>query len=412
MEFDLDKIKKIIANKYGWGAPTDWTNFHFEELSQAIEAETGERISKETLKRMFGKRKMPGKNYVPQAYSKLTLLRFIEIISKTGESKKSKRRIRDEILKFLLLCNRKPCWIIPFVLFLSIIVIFIVFPKKLDYSFNCVNPQDVFPFTETFRYDVSAVKDSVFTDFGNGEETYLPRNKSMINYFYKYPGNYKVRFYTRTRTLDSLMVFAWSEDWVAGYRPNKEPKIFRSFNDQKFYRQSTNFYASVDDLMNEGVDLKENFWTVYRYFFPFKKNLDELTLETRILNNASTGSLTCYDTEIMLVGEYGTIEFKFTQEKCSRWVSLRVSEKFIDGKYNDLSVFTVDMAEWHNIRMTTENHNCTIYLNGEVINSQNYQRELGKFLGIDYQFYGSGKIDYVTLSDNAGNTFYSNDFIR
>ena len=64
-------------------------------------------------------------------------------------------------------------------------------------------------------YDNSSIKDSVFTDCGNGEETYLPRSKSMINYFYKYPVNNNVRFYTRTQILDRLTVFAWSKDCVA-----------------------------------------------------------------------------------------------------------------------------------------------------------------------------------------------------
>ncbi|WP_319592403.1 hypothetical protein [uncultured Draconibacterium sp.] len=410
MEFDLDKIKRVITQKYGWEEPANWTNFHFEELSQAIESETGDRISKETLRRIFGKRKTAGKRYVPQAYSKLTLLNFVEKINVTEQPQK--RRIADERFRHLLWRKNKLLWIIPFGILLLIIVAYVKIPRQLDYNFYCVNPQDKFPYTATFRYDVSSIKDSVFTDFGNGEETYLPRNKSMINYFYKYPANYKVRFYTRTRILDRLNVFAWSKEWVAGYHPNEEPKIFRSFSDQEFYRQPTNFYASVDDLLKEGVDIKENYWTIYRYFFPFEQSLDGVTLNTRFLNNASTGSLTCYDTGIMLVGENGTIEFKFTQEKCARWVSLRVSEKFIDGKYNDLSVFTVDMSDWHNVKMTTQNHNCTIYLNNKLIRSQNYDCELGKLLGIVYQFYGSGKIDQVTLSDSTGNVFYSNNFER
>jgi len=60
--------------------------------------------------------------------------------------------------------------------------------------------------------DHSSIKDSIFTDCGNVEGTYLPRNKSMINYFYKYPASNNVSFYTRTLILDRLPVFAWSKE--------------------------------------------------------------------------------------------------------------------------------------------------------------------------------------------------------
>ena len=54
MQFDLEEIKRTIAEKYEWGPSADWTNFHFKELGKDIEAATGNRLSEETLKRIFG----------------------------------------------------------------------------------------------------------------------------------------------------------------------------------------------------------------------------------------------------------------------------------------------------------------------------------------------------------------------
>ena len=408
MEFDLEVIKRVIAEKYGWGKPSDWTNFHFKELSKAIETSTGDRLSEETLKRIFGKRKVNTENYNPQTFSQLALIKFVESLIITEQSvvkgihnKSFIHRHIEQKLLFLIIAS---------VVLILVILIGNHFRRVEKYQFRCENPRDVFPFTATFKYDISEIKDSVFSDFGNMKETYLPPGKAMINYFYSNPGDYHVRFYTRSRMLDSLRVIAWSRDWQAGAFPNDKPELFQAFNNQTFYRQPNCFYATEEGLKTEGIDLSLKNWTAYQYFFPFQKSLDRLVLETRILNNASTGSLTCYDIEIKLLGDSGTVDFKFTQPKCSRYASLRVSEKFLDGKYNDLSPFTVDMSDWLRIRMNTGNKNCNIYMNEKLVFTQKYERQMGELLGVVFQFYGSGKIDYLYLKDSSGKSFYLNDF--
>jgi hypothetical protein len=210
--------------------------------------------------------------------------------------------------------------------------------------------------------------------------------------------------------LDSLRVIAWSRDWQAGFYPNTKPQLFQYFKNQQFYRQPNFYYATPENLKSEDDDVNLRTWISYKYFSPFQKSLDKLSLETRVENNNSTGSLTCYDAEIILLGDSGTIDFKFTQPKCSRWASLRVSEKFLDGKFNDLSQFTVDMSDWLDVKMTTKGGCCKVYLAEKLIFTQKYDKPLGSLVGVIYQFYGSGKIDYLDLKDQTGKAFYTNEF--
>jgi hypothetical protein len=408
MQFDLEEIKDTIARQYNWGPTANWTNFHFKELSKAIEAATGDRLSEETLKRIFGKRKVNSETYHPQAFSQLALQKFIDSFKTSGEVTDSKNQKKSLAQRFKSK-NMLFLFLLPVVLIL-LFFISLQFRETEKYSFQCINPRDFSPFTATFNYDVSEIEDSVFTDFGNKEETYLPPGKTMINYFYSNPGDYQLRFYTRSRMLDSLRVLVWSRDWQAGFFPNSKPDQFLPFHNQQFYRHANYFYATEVGLNTEGVDLKLRSWTEYQYFYPFQKSLDELTLETRILNNSTTGSLTCFDAEIVLLGDSGSVNFKFTQPKCARWASLRVSEKFLDGKYTDLSAFTVDMSDWLQIRMSTGKNTCKIYLNEKYIFTQKYDRRMGILVGVVYRFYGSGKIDYLDLKDLTGNTFYTSEF--
>jgi hypothetical protein len=111
-----------------------------------------------------------------------------------------------------------------------------------------------------------------------------------------------------------------------------------------------------------------------------------------------------------LVGDSGTIDFKFTQPKCSRYASLRISEKFLDGGFDDLSALSVDLSDWLQIKMATSNGHFKIELADEIIFSEEYEKPLGNLLGVVYSFFGSGKIDYLELKNLDGISFYKNDF--
>jgi hypothetical protein len=407
-QFDLEEIKRFIAEKYNWGPSADWTNFHFKELSKAIEQVTGDRISEETLKRIFGKRKVNTENYQPQAFSQMALLKFIENQEEPVQTRQKPNPVQKRLYKMRVLIFAGA------VALIVSIFIFIPFKKATDpnFRFSCENAADNYPYTATFHYDISEIRDSVFTDFGRNRETFLPPERTMINYFYSNTGIYNVRFYTRSRVLDSLKIIAFSNDWQGGYFPNAEPEKFQPFINQDIFKQPGFFYAPPDVLKNEGVDLTQRYWTTYRFFAPFNKSLDSLAMETRVLNNASTGSLLCYDVEITLIGDMGTINFKFTQLRCSRHANLRVSEKYLDGEFDDLSALSVDLSDWLQIAMTTQNGKLEIALADTVIFSETYQKPLGNLFGVVYSFFGSGEIDFLELKDAKGKIFYTTSFLK
>lgn len=284
-------------------------------------------------------------------------------------------------------------------------------PKNPHYSFSCNNSVDFSPFTATFNYDISDIDDSVFVNFGYWKEFYLPPENNLINMFYGVPGVYNVRLYTRRKTLDNVKVVAYSDDWEGGYFPNREDSLYQPFLNQVFYRQDDCFYADPNTLLaDEGVVLKDRYYTSYRLFSPFNKSLDSLTLETSVLNNASTGSMMCYDTGLKLVGDSGIIDFNFTQSKCSRFAGLRVSDKVLSGEDTNLSALSVDMSNWLNIKVVNKNKEFFLYLDGQMIYQQKYRKPLGKLIGIIYYFFGTGKIDDLKVFDGEHQLFYHYDF--
>ena len=400
--FDLNNLKQLIEDEFNWGSSDDWTNFHFKELKKAIEETTGNTISEETLKRIFGKRKVTTKNYQPQAYTKLTLIKFADSLQQAIPSDQVKKP-QAKWRRILILS------IIP----LLIVFLFVLFKKQKEpeFTFTCDNLTELSPFTATFKYDVSEIKDSVFANFGYWGEYYLPPEKNIINFFYRMPGMFNVKLYTRSKVLDTLKITSYSSDWQGGYYPNREDSLYEPFLNQSFYRQDGFFYADPEPLLSgEGVNLRDRYYTAYRYFSPFKESLDSLSLETTVENNASTGSMLCYDTGLQLIGESGIIDFNFTQSGCSRWAGIRVSDKYLSGEDTDLSRLTVDMSAWLNIKVVNENNVFYLYLDNQLIFEQPYEKPLGKLIGIVIYFSGSGRVDDLKVFDHEQKLSYSSGF--
>lgn len=400
---EIDKIKALIEGKFRWGAIEEWTNFHFKELKKAIEETTGDNISEETLKRIFGKRKKVSENYQPQAYTRLALLRYADSLQpiSTNEDEKNTR------------FKWSTKWIISIAAVIVIITLITVLSNKNDqsFSFKCTNPIDVSPFTASFNYDISKIKDSVFVSFGYWKEIYLSPKNHLITTFYRIPGVYTAKFYTRSKLLHSQKIIAYSSDWQGGYYPNRQDSLFEPFVNQSFFRQDNYFYADPKNLLiDEGVDVKKKYYTAYRLFSPFKKSLDNLSLETRVLNNASTGSMLCYDTGLVMVGDSGIVEFNFTQTKCSRYAGLQVSEKKMSGEDTDLSALSIDMSDWLNVKIRNENHVFNLILSDTLIYKQEYKKPLGNLIGVIIYFSGTGRIDDLKLYNENKKLFYSYDF--
>jgi hypothetical protein len=87
-----------------------------------------------------------------------------------------------------------------------------------------------------------------------------------------------------------------------------------------------------------------------------------------------------------------------------------VSEKYLDGEFDDLSALSVDLSDWLPIKMNTSGGQFTIELDGKPVFSEEYKQPLGNLLGVVFSFFGSGKIDYLELKETSGESFYSSSF--
>lgn len=111
------------------------------------------------------------------------------------------------------------------------------------------------------------------------------------------------------------------------------------------------------------------------------------------------------DIEISLIGDSGVIDFTFTQPKCSRYARLRFSEKQMNGEFDDLSAISVDLSDCLQIKVVTENNHFNLYLADKPTFSGKFKKPLGNLLGVVYSFFGTGKIDYLRLSDSLEKHF-------
>jgi len=292
---------------------------------------------------------------------------------------------------------------ISFLIILGIVITgSVIFAGRNSLEFSSPDAIRAFPFTAHFRFNISNIKDSVFTDFGYDDETYLAQNDSIVSYNYPIAGEFNVLIYTRDRILDSFRVISCSDYWIGGSYPSGKPELFEAFRDQSIFRQGSEFYAPLKKLTELDFNKDGRVWTAYKLLYPQNVQLDKLTLETWVLNTDDTG--------IRLIGKDGVVDFTFTQENGSRYAKFRLSEKSLDGQEDDLDALSVDLSDWLDIRIEIDDNELQLFLSDELIFEESYYKQMGMLVGVAYTFLGSGKIDYLNLKNHEGESVYSYDF--
>jgi len=169
-------------------------------------------------------------------------------------------------------------------------------------------------------------------------------------------------------------------------------------------------YISSREYSKNNTTLLSDLWATYQYFADFDVDGDNMTLETRIINNKYLGGIPCYDTEIDLVCENDFAKIIFLEPKCESYAKVYFGEKKLNGAYTDLSAFGQNLSDWSDVKVEIRNKKARIFFNRKFIYQCDYDESLGKLNGIRFRFKGFGAVDFVKVSDTSGKIIYNNDF--
>ncbi|BBE18596.1 hypothetical protein AQPE_2759 [Aquipluma nitroreducens] len=421
----IKEIIKEIEKKLNWESISLWTDNEYRNLSQLILEDTNISISAQTLKRLFGKVKY--KNiYTPQSATKDALAMFLGYKDWLSfvQTKNNKTgfyfRHSD---KWNINSSYKRILILGGVAVLFIIIILTVHFHSIDEStvFYADNLSGTVPYTVSINYDISKIKNQeIYIDFDEHEAEdstlieKLDKSRHLINHCFETPGFYTIRLWIDGKIYSSIKVHVLSDGWTSYYFNNDnfaqrkfvlplENKVMDQNNDSLLY-------LSPADLTKQGFKSNTVYYLENMLYKDFGLSADNSEMEVKYKNSPENGGISCYDVEFRIIGENGLVSVMFVQRGCHRWSEVTVGDVLLNGKYNDLTNLSSDMASWNIIKIQL-NENKARFINGQdTIFSCLYKKPLGSIKGIRFVTKGSGAFDYVRLFNSNGDLKYEDNF--
>lgn len=84
---------------------------------------------------------------------------------------------------------------------------------------------------------------------------------------------------------------------------------------------------------------------------------------------------------------------------CESNLGLKVGDKNISGKTNDLSAMGMDAFAWQNLKVNIKNNTLKLFVNNKLAYKTSYVKKLGELKEIDLFFNGIGSIDDIRIAD-------------
>lgn len=418
----IDLCFKEIAKKLNWKNYKNWTGSDYKILSNLIETETKIRISPQTLKRLSGKLYY-NINYHPQIASKDALAMFINYKdwNEFLLTNKPNTNVLDKIVKFSFLKKYIYYAIVIFMISL-ITIVAIIFnnshkPVISDYTLNVEDSIGTVPHNVKVLYDISRISnDSIIIDFNyehpilGPQKIKLDKSKGFLNFTYQIPGVYNVDLKLEGKVLASKKVFALTNDWVTYFIPETDMNHLWLDNIVRRENPNNKLFVSRRSLLEQGFESNKIFDIMHRIMKNFNIDGNNFKLKLRYKNSASTGGITCYDTEIRFHC-VNFINFICLAEKdCQQFSKLKFGEVELKGDNNDLSGLTFNPDIVNELIIENQNKKVSIFLNESLIYSLKYEQNNGNIMGIDCIFKGCGIVESISLEDLNGENQFREDF--
>ena len=415
----LDLCKKLIEEKLGWGPSENWTTQDFEELSIRIQDSTEQVISSTTLKRLWGRVAYDNK---PSRHSLDTLALFLEYdswrtftsaqtqdpnntspASSVGNEKPKSRGASVAILSLgmLLLGASTILWLGSRTNASA--------PEEVQFTSRTVSMD--LPNTVIFEYDVSGVEaDSFFIQqsWDMNLRQKVSSTNSVHSSTYFYPGYYNAKLIANNDVLLEHPVHVKTQNW----------KVLLEENPMPFYlppeamKNDGTLSVSKEWLIQSGFPIDNGKHVLGYYlvqdFGPLQ--MSNFSMEAVVSHIKSEPLRPCQGGQVTIRGEDGMIRFPFDIPGCTGLMHVIAGDVHLVGESNDLSAFGADYSSWQLVRLDVRDKEVSVQIGTNQPYTFNYTHEMGKVVGVWFQFVGRGMIDEFRLTDAHARIMYEELF--
>ena len=429
-ELLIEKAKRLYEEKTGWGDSDEWTNQDFVILSEKIQERTGIALSHVTLKRVWGKVKYDS---LPNTHTLDTLVQFLgytnwrEFKSQNGNGAAAREKAqpvingngihheppRTAIAKSTKI-PYKPLLITGAALTIAVLIMYIKWwspnVAKSDYSFSSKKiVSEGVPNSVVFNFDATkSPYDSVIIQQSWDKRLQVKVSKWQHQHtsIYYLPDYYKAKLIVGGKIVSMHRLLIKSNGWLPIVMQSPVPVYFNRQDAEKDGKlglsaeqiQSRNIkmQPSPPDVMYSNVT---DFGEIYS---------NDFTFETSVRNDYREGAAACQNTNIYILCEGTAIAIPLCAKGCVSNLDLLFTGFFASGRQEDLSAFGVDFNSFVKVKVVSKNGKGVIYINDKPVYTVNKDILKSKIIGFDFNFQGTGSIDYVKLTN--GKVKYEDDF--
>lgn len=422
---DRDLVKLCLEELYekmGYVETAKIAQSDLEHLCYLIEEKTRIIISLSTLKRVFHEKF----ERLPQASTLDALTMFIGYggwqdfkTKKTleyGEIKIEPSAVLKPSVppKRLIHTYRYELIIVLCILFGFLVISLIPLKNKknsVTFSVKKIVAEGV-PSNVIFNYNIDNVAGDSFyiqPSWNKNIRIKIKKNNYTQTDTYYEPGYHTAKLICDNTILKEVLVHIPTRDWI-GYSKvtffDPYPEYFKS----EYIIRDSVLGITLDGLKASNVAIEKDKIYYYAYFpDSIRVNSNNFTLNARVKMSKIKNTL-CPWIISEVYGQNSFFYFTGTIPGCTSEIQAMFSNKYIDGKTNDLSSFGYDVMSWKEIQMRVRDRVVKISIEGEEVFETSYERPGGLVRGMGFGSNGLCEVDYVLLRDSAGSIIYRNDF--
>jgi hypothetical protein len=265
------------------------------------------------------------------------------------------------------------------------------------------------PNTVIFEYDVSGVDaDSFFIQQSwdaSRRVRISPDQRTLTSTYYE-PGFYDASLIANDEVLRSHPVHVTTVGWLALIEGDPSPTYLTPMDVHGYLLASEEQLDERDRPPTEELRIV-SFYNVR----PFESlHTDDFAFET-VVRHPGEGSVDpCRRAEIAVLGEHGALAFLLGIPGCVGDLEAMFSDVYLDGAKNDLSALGIDLSDWQRLEMHVEDRSVRLQVGDNDPLAARFTKDIGRVVGLQYRFAGSGAIDHVTLRDADGGVVYDESF--
>ena len=422
----LQLLLQEIEQQLQWGSGVNWRHQDFQTLSEKILDKTGEQLSTNTLKRIWGK--LPY-NSLPNSHTLNTLAQFANYENwLVFQSNHYPITVSKEVEKEPPNIPLKPTFATPILKISAVLILLLglalvaisLIPKpsskplspsvleSIQFSSHPVTSG--VPNTVVFKYDVSQVPSDSIQIQQNWDERrrfFISKDQSEVTSTYYYPGHWKAKLVVDNQVIKEQDIYIKSEGWLATINRKPIPRYLK-----KEELATDGFLGVSSSIHREIMENTAQPEVLAYHFIEEFPNLESsnFSLELLFKNTYTKGDAICQYSRIAIDCTEGVFLIPFTIPGCVGDISMRFNDIRQRGHNHDFSAFGCDFEAWQHFKLAVKNKKAKIFLNHQLIHTVTYQEDAGKVAGMNIWFAGAGMIDDVKLSDGTGTIVYQEDF--